>query len=65
MNPPVMAVPAPLRAGHAPQMGLREKEGKLPEVDIKGDADSLKVVENYLDDEFSGAEPKIPKYARP
>jgi hypothetical protein len=31
-------------------MGLREEDAKLPIVDTKGDADSLQVVENYLDD---------------
>ena len=49
-NASVMAVPAPLRAGRAPQMGLRGDKYKLPVVDTQGEADSLQVVENYLDD---------------
>ena len=32
-------------------------KAKLPEVEIQGDADSLKMKENYLDYFFKGAEP--------
>jgi hypothetical protein len=34
MNPSVMTLPAPLRAGHGPQMKIIDQEAKSPEVDI-------------------------------
>ena len=44
-NPTVMAFNVPFRAGPAPLMKLRqessEQDNKVPEVNIKGDADSL------------------------
>ena len=49
-----MGVPALLRAGPAPRMELPDEsieEEKLPVVDNLGDADSLKVVEDYQDDD--------------
>ena len=56
-----MGVPAPLRAGPAPRMELHEEsisEAKLPMVDIDGDADSLRMLENYQDDYFASFERK-------
>ena len=52
-NPPITAFKVPFRAGPAPLMKLwqesSEEDNKVPEVDIKGDADSLKMLENYQD----------------
>ena len=65
MNRSVMAVPAPLRAGCAPQMGLREEKAQLPVVDTKGDVSSLQVVEYYLDDQFVDYTEKVGIFGRP
>lgn len=48
----------PLRAGPVPRMNLRynwKYNQKFSQVDIKGDLDSLKMVENHQDDEFATA----------
>ena len=52
-TPQMMGFSVPMRAGPAPCMFLDPPaglEGKLPAFDIKIDADSLQVVENYQDD---------------
>ena len=51
-NSSILGVPAPSRAGPAPQMRLDKwlPPAELPVVGKWGDTDSLKAVENYLDD---------------